>query len=156
MTGCWCFCFAPLNLVSCVRSRDHNVSFRYAPCFDRRCSRSHLGLPDHCDIATEPLEVLTDLVVLFTFSLAQVSSILAYVHSGRMLVSRRASQAVRTSGTNSRNSAQIEHWGAEFRPLMSDPVAMPYQHISVSHRILSLLYEYMPSTGHCVCRLSEV
>eukprot|EP00903_Cladosiphon_okamuranus_P010505 g9936.t1 len=31
----------------------------------------HLGLPDHCDLAMKPLDVLTDLVVLFTFSLAQ-------------------------------------------------------------------------------------
>ncbi|CAM9822385.1 unnamed protein product [Ectocarpus sp. 12 AP-2014] len=31
----------------------------------------HLGLPDHCDLAMRPLDVLTDLVVLFTFSLAQ-------------------------------------------------------------------------------------
>ncbi|CAM9309728.1 unnamed protein product, partial [Hapterophycus canaliculatus] len=31
----------------------------------------HLGLPDHCDLAFKPLDVLSDLVVLFTFSLAQ-------------------------------------------------------------------------------------
>eukprot|EP00752_Nemacystus_decipiens_P010952 g9733.t1 len=31
----------------------------------------HLGFPDHCDLAMRPLDVLTDLVVLFTFSLAQ-------------------------------------------------------------------------------------
>lgn len=36
---------------------------------------SHLGLPDRCDLAMQPLDVLTDLIVLFTFSLAQVCTI---------------------------------------------------------------------------------
>lgn len=43
---------------------------------------SHLDLPKHCNLAEEPLEVLTDLLVLFTFSLAQVR--LQLMHLGTL------------------------------------------------------------------------
>lgn len=36
----------------------------------------YVGLPNDCDLPTEPLEVLTDLLVLLVFSLAQVNATL--------------------------------------------------------------------------------
>ena len=45
--------------------------------------RSNLGLPDNCEVVTEPLDVLTDLAVLFTFSLAQVCCCCCFLHINR-------------------------------------------------------------------------
>lgn len=51
----------------------------------------HVGLPDDCNLPSKPLEVLTDLLVLLVFALAQVSH-------NKVLRGRRASATHTASG----------------------------------------------------------